>query len=220
MKKYRQQNKHRSSNLKTVGRKASISSEAIINAAIALVGPHRSISSLSLREVTREAGIAPNSFYRHFKDMETLNIAIIELAGKHLRTIIRDARMLVINEKSVVRVSVECFFNEMTKPDSSLPILLREGTVGSGNFQAAIKSQLDFFANELKTDLDKANDSNPKYYTHDTDVVAKAITQLVFAMGGIALNASQDEHSVRIEETVKMVKFILKGASTLKEQKK
>ena len=102
--------------MKTVGRKASISSEDIINAAIALVGPHRSISSLSLREVTREAGIAPNSFYRHFKDMETLNIAIIELAGKHLRTIIRDARILIINEKSVVRVSVECFFNEMTKP--------------------------------------------------------------------------------------------------------
>jgi len=33
-------------------------------AALKLVGPHRSISTLSLREVAREAGIAPNSFYR------------------------------------------------------------------------------------------------------------------------------------------------------------
>ncbi len=199
--------------MKNVGRKASINSQEIIDAAISLSGPERSISSLSLREVTREAGIAPNSFYRHFKDMEALNIAVIELAGKHLRTIIRDARRLIINEKSVVRVSVECFFSEMNKEGSSLPILLREGTVGSGNFQAAIKNQLDFFASELQTDLDKANEVNTKFKTEDTDVVAKAITQLVFAMGGIALNAQAEQLESTIEETVKMVKFILKGAS-------
>ena len=202
--------------MKTVGRKASINSSEIINAAINLVGPHRSISSLSLREVTREAGIAPNSFYRHFKDMDELNIAIIELAGKQLRSIIRDARVLILSEKSVVRVSVECFFNEMKKPGSSLPILLREGTVGSGDFQAAIKKQLDFFAHELKIDLDKANLVSKKYLTNDTFVVAKAITQLVFAMGGNALNALEEDVEKTVEETVLMVTFILKGASTLK----
>lgn len=202
--------------MKTVGRKASINSSEIIEAAINLVGPHRSISSLSLREVTREAGIAPNSFYRHFRDMDELNIAIIELAGKHLRTIIREARQLIINEKSVVRVSVECFFNEMRQPGSTLPILLREGTVGSGNFQAAIKKQLDFFASELQIDLVKANALASRYETHETPVVAKAITQLVFAMGGNALNAPDSDLKKTTEDTVLMVKFILKGASKTK----
>lgn len=204
--------------MKTVGRKASINSQEIISAALNLVGPHRSISSLSLREVTREAGIAPNSFYRHFKDVEALNVAIIELAGKHLRTIIRDARTLIINERSVVRVSVECFFSEMSKPGSTLPILLREGTVGSGDFQDAIKKQLDFFAHELQTDLEKANAISKRYQTDETLVVAKAVTQLVFAMGGIALNSPESDLKKTTEETVLMVKFILKGASSAKTE--
>ncbi|RYZ78033.1 MAG: TetR family transcriptional regulator, partial [Moraxellaceae bacterium] len=60
----------------TQGRPTSISREEIIDAALALVGPHRSVSTLSLREVAREAGIAPNSFYRHFRDVDELAIAL------------------------------------------------------------------------------------------------------------------------------------------------
>lgn len=44
------------------GRRAVISREDLMAAAMELVGPNRSISTLSLREVAREAGIAPNSF--------------------------------------------------------------------------------------------------------------------------------------------------------------
>ena len=75
-----------------LGRKAVISREDIINAALKLLGPHRSVSTLSLREVTREAGIAPNSFYRQFRDMDELAIALIDRAGRSLRQIIGKAR--------------------------------------------------------------------------------------------------------------------------------
>jgi len=43
-------------------RRAGISRQDLLAAALRLVGPHRSLSSLSLREVAREAGIAPNPF--------------------------------------------------------------------------------------------------------------------------------------------------------------
>ena len=56
--------------LRTVGRKATITKEELFQAALHLIGPQKSIASLSLREVAREAGIAPNSFYRHFKDID------------------------------------------------------------------------------------------------------------------------------------------------------
>ena len=46
----------------TAARKAGISREDLLAAALRLIGPHRSVSTLSLREVAREAGIAPNSF--------------------------------------------------------------------------------------------------------------------------------------------------------------
>ena len=44
----------------------------IIHAAFSLLDENRSLSAISLREVAREAGIAPTSFYRHFKDMDEL----------------------------------------------------------------------------------------------------------------------------------------------------
>ena len=68
-----------------LGRKAVISREDIIEAALKLVGPHRSVSTLSLREVAREAGIAPNSFYRQFRDIDELAVALIVRAGQSLR---------------------------------------------------------------------------------------------------------------------------------------
>ena len=67
-----------------VGRKAAISREDLLAAALRLIGPHRSVSSLSLREVAREAGIAPNSFYRQFRDIDELAVALIDLAGQSL----------------------------------------------------------------------------------------------------------------------------------------
>ena len=85
-------------------RKASISRDDLLAAALALIGPHRSVSTLSLREVAREAGIAPNSFYRQFRDMDELTVALIDLSGRSLRTIIGEARQRAASsERSVIR---------------------------------------------------------------------------------------------------------------------
>ncbi len=46
-----------------------------------------------LREVARQAGIAPNSFYRQFRDMDELAVALIDRAGQSLRSIIGPRRM-------------------------------------------------------------------------------------------------------------------------------
>jgi len=118
----------------TPGRKPVISREDIIVAALRLVGPHRSVSSLSLREVAREAGIAPNSFYRQFRDMDELAVALIDLAGQSLRQIIGEARQRARQDGSVVRGSVEAFMEQLRADDRLLHILLREGTVGSDAF--------------------------------------------------------------------------------------
>ena len=67
--------------VRSVGRKATITREELFQATLNLIGPQKSIASLSLREVAREAGIAPNSFYRHFKDIDELAIALIDRAG-------------------------------------------------------------------------------------------------------------------------------------------
>ncbi|MDE1999482.1 MAG: TetR family transcriptional regulator, partial [Burkholderiales bacterium] len=124
-----------------LGRKAVISREDIIEAALKLVGPHRSVSTLSLREVAREAGIAPNSFYRQFRDMDELAIALIDRAGRSLRRIIGEARHRANSGQSVVRGSVEAFMKQLRADDKLLHMLLREGTVGSDAYKRAVERE-------------------------------------------------------------------------------
>ena len=192
--------------INTIGRRVSISRQVIIDAAIKLAGPHRSIASLSLREVARQAHIAPNSFYRHFKDTDELAIAVIEEAGVSLRKIIREARHLISQEHSVVRSSVESFMTQLDHDRFYLPILLREGQVGSKAFKVAVNNQLQFFEQELQADLEKAN------ITPEPGLVAKAVTRLVFAMASDAVTMTAAERSVLAEEIIRMVKMILRGA--------
>ena len=98
--------------VRSVGRKATITKEELFQATLNLIGPQKSIASLSLREIAREAGIAPNSFYRHFKDIDELAIALIDRSGLVLRKIIREARLQASMQHSIIRSSVEVFIQQ------------------------------------------------------------------------------------------------------------
>lgn len=131
----------------------TVSREDLLAAALKLIGPHRSLSTLSLREVAREAGIAPNSFYRQFRDMDELAVALIDAAGRSLRTIIGEARQRATSTAtSVVRVSVETFMEQLRADDKLLHVLLREGAVGSDDFKHAVERELHYFEEELQHD--------------------------------------------------------------------
>ena len=135
---------------RTVGRKATITKEELFQAALNLIGPQKSISSLSLREVAREAGIAPNSFYRHFKDIDELAIELIERSGLVLRQILHEARLKAAPPKnSVIRSSVEVFIEQLDADEGNLSLLLREGYTGSTSYKQAVERQLIFFQQEI-----------------------------------------------------------------------
>lgn len=198
------------------GRKPVISREDIIEAALKLVGPHRSLSTLSLREVAREAGIAPNSFYRQFRDMNELAVALIDRAGQSLRQIIGEARVRAYAEQSVVKGSIEAFMDQLRADDRLLHILLREGTVGSDDYKRAVERQLSFFEEELKHDLLQLAEAN-KTGLFEPELTAKAITRLVFAMGAQAMDADPDEQVKLTEQTILMVRMIVAGTQTLSQ---
>lgn len=200
----------------TVGRKPVISREDVIAAALKLVGPHRSVSSLSLREVAREAGIAPNSFYRQFRDMDELAVALIDLAGSSLREIIGSARQAARTRRSVVRSSVQAFMQQLGSDDKLLHILLREGMVGSEAFKQAVDRQLNYFEDELRLDLIRlARVSGNTLY--EPALAAKAITRLVFAMGATAVDLPPEKWPGIAEQLVVMVRMILTGSQNLSE---
>ena len=196
------------------GRRAVISRDELIAAAMSLLGPTRSVSTLSLREVARTAGIAPNSFYRHFRDIDDLAIALIELAGSSLRRILSEARQRASSERSVVRTSLEAFMEQLNAEAGYLDLLLREGKVGSEAFKLAVEKQLVFFEAELMTDLLRLEALNG-HKLHRADLVARAITRLVFVMGASAASQSPAAQTETLEQTALMLKMILIGSRTL-----
>ncbi len=196
-------------------RKGAISREDLLAAALKLLGPHRSVSTLSLREVTREAGIAPNSFYRQFRDMDELAVALIDLAGSSLRTIIGQARQRAAgNRRSIILSSVETFMEQLRADDKLLHVLLREGTVGSDAFKHAVDRELNYFEDELRVDLIRlaALEGAP---LHEPALVSKAITRLVFAMGATAMDLPPEKDPELIRQITAMLRMIIVGARTL-----
>ena len=195
-------------------RKALITRQDIIDAALRLVGPHRSVSTLSLREVTREAGIAPNSFYRHFRDMDELAVALIDMAGQSLRRIIREARLQVSATQEVTRPSVTVFMDQLASDARLLHVLLCEGTVGSDSYKQAVDRELRYFEDELRDDLVRLTRERGQQLTQPA-LAAKAITRLVFALGGSAIEAGPEQREVIADQMVTMIRMIIFGAQAM-----
>ena len=209
---------HEPVKVRTVGRKATITKEELFQAALNLIGPQKSIASLSLREVAREAGIAPNSFYRHFRDIDELAIELIDRSGIVLRQILLEARLKASKQNSIIRSSVDVFIAQLDADEGNLSLLLREAYTGSASYKAAVERQLNYFEQELQDDLirlERLNNSKLCY----PDLVAKAITQLVFNMGAKMIDIPMNERKAIAEQTMMMIRMILEGARHLDETK-
>ncbi|MCJ8160452.1 HTH-type transcriptional repressor FabR [Acinetobacter zhairhuonensis] len=202
--------------VRSVGRKATITKDELFQAALKLIGPEKSIASLSLREVAREAGIAPNSFYRHFKDIDELAIELIDRSGIVLRQILHEARLKAIKQSGIIRSSVEVFIEQLNTDEGNLSLLLREGYTGSTSYKQAVDRQLNFFQQELKDDLIRLERLNHSKMAHP-ELAAKAITQLVFHMGAKVIDLPNHERKAVAEQTMIMIRMILEGARHLDE---
>lgn len=202
-----------------MGRTATIDKNDLFQATLRLIRPGKSIASLSLREITREAGISPNSFYRHFRDTDELAVSLIVLAGERLRTIIREARLQAKQTESIIRSSVDVFVEQLHNDEGHLSLLLRESYIGSSAYKKAVEDQLNYFTQELTEDLNQLEQREKKQDLAHAEIIAKAITRIVFHMGAQILNAPKEQQQQIAEETIVMIRILLEGARATKEIK-
>lgn len=126
--------------------------QAIINAAL-LLSEDKGFPALSLREVTREAEIAPATFYRHFKDMEELGLVLVDKVAQTLRQLMRKARQRIKVKGSVIETSVITQL-EFSQRNPQLFRLLTSGLTGGPLiFREALQKEKQFFVDELNEDL-------------------------------------------------------------------
>ncbi|WP_372760215.1 HTH-type transcriptional repressor FabR [Litorivivens sp.] len=201
------------------GRKPPIGEHELMQAAVSLLDGNRSVSSLSLREIARAANIAPNSFYRHFRDVDELAVALIDQAGRGLRGMIREARQRLEGKQGGVRTSVEVFMEALDDDSRYLQILSREMSLGSDAFREAVERELTYFEQELCDEL-MMRGERFGLPMHEPALVAKAITRLVFTMGASADKLSPDARKVLIDETAIMVRMIIRGSHAMAGEQK
>lgn len=125
----------------------------LVEAALVLIGQGRSFSSLSLREITREAGIVPAAFYRHFRDLDELGLALVEMGGATLRRLLRDARRDGIPPTDMLRGSVLIYKRFVEERSLVFRFIAGERSGGSRVIRDAIRSEESHFASEMVQDL-------------------------------------------------------------------
>lgn len=180
----------------------------LIDAALGQLSADRSFSSLSLREVAKEAGLAPTSFYRHFSDMDELGLTLVDEAGLTLRQLMRQARQRIENGGSVIQISVFTFMEFIESSGNIFRLLLRERSGTSPAFRSAVNREIRYFTLELCDYLQQANNL-------DADVAylqANAAVTIVFSAGSDALDVDKKEREVLAQRTINQLRFIAKGA--------
>ena len=121
---------------------------SLVEAAFSQLSAERSFASLSLREVAREAGIAPTSFYRHFRDVDELGLTMVDESGLMLRQLMRPARQRLANGGSVIRTSVSPFRAFIGNNPNAFRFLLRERSGPLAAFRAARAAELQALLDE------------------------------------------------------------------------
>ena len=186
----------------------------LIDAALGLLNQQRSFGSLSLREVAREAGLAPNAFYRHFDDMEDLGLALVDVAGQSLRTVMREARQKLVTSQSVIDASVAALFDHLAREPQLFHMLLREQGTGSESWRRAIRTEIRYFTNELAEDLERLGQAKERP-VFDPYTTADAMVAITFGGAGNALSMSADSRAELTSRLVQQLRMIMLGSERM-----
>lgn len=126
--------------------------ESLIEAVLVL-SRHKNFFSISMRELTREIGMSPASFYGHFDSMEQLAVAIIDETMGTLNELLRDARSPKYprNQHGFNTInSVIRLFSE--KPDHYRFVVALFNS-GSAKIQSAIDAHWSVMLADIRNDL-------------------------------------------------------------------
>jgi AcrR family transcriptional regulator len=184
--------------------------QAIIEAAL-ILSEERGFPALSLREVTREAEIAPATFYRHFKDMEELGLVLVDKVAQTLRQLMRKARQRIKANGSIIESSVITQL-EFSQKNAQLFRLLTSGLTGGPKiFREALQKEKQFFIDELHEDL------NTDVRLANTSLVAEVMVNQVLVASIEAIDKKPEELILIQQRLITQLRMILLGSMAQKK---
>jgi AcrR family transcriptional regulator len=185
---------------------------AIVAAALKLLA-ETSFGALSLREVTREAGIVPAAFYRHFESMDELGLVLIDESFRALREMLRDARAGKLDPNRVIESSVDILASSVDARREHWRFIGRERSSGVTVVRYAIRAEIRLITSELATDLARA----PQLSEWSTEDLTMLAGLFVNSMIGVAEMLDDAPDAAAVEDVkrtaIKALRMIAVGVT-------
>jgi len=165
--------------------------QALMDAALDLLEGNKSFSSLSLREITREVGVVPAAFYRHFSDVEELGLALVDESMGTLRQMIREARDTPMEPERIIRRSVETLVRHVHAHRRHFRFIGREMYGGRSALRERIHREIQSFTSELALDLGRLPWLN-RWSAEDLQMIAGLMVNAMVSIAQGILDAPAD----------------------------
>jgi AcrR family transcriptional regulator len=184
--------------------------ESIIDAALRLLADD-SFSGLSLREVTREAGIVPGAFYRHFESMEAFGLVLIDECFASLRDMLRDARGGELDTEHIIESSMDVLSRSVEDNRPQWRFITRERNSGVSVLRYAIRTEIRLITSELATDLARFPQLS-RWSTEDLNVLASLFVNSMVQIAEALEDTDDAAARAEIRRTaVKQLRMIVVG---------
>lgn len=192
--------------------------QGLLDAALRLM-EGQSLGSVSLREVSRAAGIVPGGFYRHFPDMESLGVALVEQCLGGLRTALRAVRAGRTDSDEIARHSIDALAGQVRAQPAQFRFVVRERHGGLRPVRQAIRDQLRLFSDELAIDLLTDNPTAAavlgRWERADVDTLADLIVDHMLTTAAALLDAPDGDPAAErrvVARASRQLRLIVVGA--------
>lgn len=187
---------------------------AILDAALEQLAD-TGFGSLSLRQLTKAAGIVPTAFYRHFASLDELGLTLVDESFETLRGLIREVRRDSPPPDQLIDRSVSVLSAQLDTHTAHFRFIGRERQGGTAVLRDAIRHELSLFERELATDLARMPGLE-KWGAADLHVLASLFVDLMVSAAGEMVNPSADHPAARREIEQKLrnqARMIVVGAA-------
>lgn len=186
--------------------------QALLDAALDLV-EEQGFGQLSLRQVTREVGIVPTAFYRHFTSLDELGLSLVDESFSTLREMIREARDDMAAYESVIHRSVQILVDHVHAHRAHFSFIARERFGGHAPVRQAIRHELERFSRELAADLAALPDLQT-WGERDLRMLSDLIVNAMVTTAELLLTVDEPGEEERVaDDARRQLRLIVVGVS-------
>lgn len=124
----------------------------LLQASLRLISGSHSLTSLGIRELAREAGLNPNTFYRHFRDQEEFGLFVLEYIAGQVKQQVRMLRQAARSSDQAARETINFVYEYFRVNPAVVTVAVRELYGPSSRLRRAIAAQLEAAAHEMTED--------------------------------------------------------------------